>query len=360
MDLCGPKGDQKTKSNRRKRKKSTEPAFKHGLPTKMSKAILRENTTLAMQWLYKSATQGNPEAQCLMAKHLLQGEIIPHNLKVAVEMLQGASDAGTVSATFDLANLYYTGATGTVVPEQDMLKSVNEDESACGSPTFETFTLQQDVAKALTMFHEAASLGYSPALFWLGHSYIHGIQEALEMNAPLGLEMLKRAVDLNHPGACYYMSLLYLHGEAGLDGNVSVARSLFLKSVEYDHPEALFALADMYNRGTNDFCIPLLDGGRSDVRRAFVFYQRAAMAGHADALYCLAALYYNGEGTEKNLKKAYDCYQLSSSAGNWKALGAMATMAMEGHGIQKDEKYAMHLLSVFKRYESQNENKMQT
>lgn len=338
--------------------RASRPVTLPGLSTKASKAILKESNTLGMEWLYKSANQGYSEAQAMFAKHLLSGDIIPYNVKLAYEMLQHAAESGVADAMFDLANLYYTGKSGPIVPENETLLPLSGNPEEISSRCVDTFHVEQDISRAILLFQQAAEKDHPPSLFWLGHSYLHGIEgfkneklvTLLNKNPSKGLHMLHKAVDLKHPGATYYLSLLYLHGhEDILQRNIKKAQELYLASIELEHGEALFALADSYYHGTNEFELPLL--GVIDIEKAFQIYKRAAKTGHADALYSLAVLYYHGKGTQQNYKRAYDLYTKASAHGNWRALGAMATMALEGQGIPKDEKYAMHLLSVYKRYE---------
>jgi TPR repeat protein len=294
-----------------------------------------------------------------LAKRLLAGEGVPYNLKLATEMMKSASESGDVESLFNLANVYYTGASGPIIDENEILTSQSGNPQEIASKCNGTFTVTKDVPLAISMFLQAASKDHAPSLFWIGHSYLAGIIEdesgservLLKRDPSNGLTMIQRAVQLQHPVATYYLSLLYLHGYPGvLEKNIQQAQELFLHSIELGHREALYALADMYYHGSNEFELPQMG---KDIERAFQIYKKAAKKGHADSLYCLATMYYNGQGTDVNMKRAYDLYTMASTAGNWRALGAMATMAMDGQGIPKDEKYAMHLLNVYKQFEEQ-------
>jgi hypothetical protein len=265
-------------------------------------------------------------------------------------MMKRAADGGQSDALFDLASVYYTGMSGPLIEESETLLPTEEQATGqCGK----TFTIEKNIPLCVDLMTKAAHLDNPSALFWLGHTYLQGLNDGgmdiLDKNPEKGRSMLQKAVELQHPAATYYMSLLSLHGYTGLiEKSITQAQQLFLASVDLEHPEALYALADMYYHGTNEF---ELSNMKRDVDRAFHIYKKAAKMGHADALYCLGTMYYNGEGTDVDKKKAYDLYTMASSAGNWRAIGAMATMAMDGVGIPKDEKYAKHLASVYSMFE---------
>ena len=52
-----------------------------------------------------------------------------------------------------------------------------------------------------------------------------------------------------------------------------------------------------------------------DLIKAFYWYQKAAVNGDIKAQSDLGSLYYNGEGTEKDLEKAFYLYQKAAEKG---------------------------------------------
>ncbi len=52
------------------------------------------------------------------------------------------------------------------------------------------------------------------------------------------------------------------------------------------------------------YCFSKGYGVRSDPRKAFQWYRRAAKKGHDDAAYNVGHYYYHGRGVEKNFRKA--------------------------------------------------------
>jgi len=57
-----------------------------------------------------------------------------------------------------------------------------------------------------------------------------------------------------------------------------------------------------------------------DKDKYFNEIKKAAEDGHIDVQHNLATLYYNGEGTEKNLEKAFYWYQKAAENGSIEAL----------------------------------------
>src|SRR3954466_9234168 len=61
-----------------------------------------------------------------------------------------------------------------------------------------------------------------------------------------------------------------------------------------------------------------------------------------DAQYNLACLYYNGEGTEKNLEKAFCLFQKAAEYGNKNAMNSLAICYKNGGGTEKNLEKAFY------------------
>src|SRR5688572_14829042 len=68
------------------------------------------------------------------------------------------------------------------------------------------------------------------------------------------------------------------------------------KAAENGHVNAMFNLAACYYYG---------EGTEKNLEKTFYWLQKAAENGYVNAMYNLAVCYSNGEGTEKNLEKAF-------------------------------------------------------
>ncbi|WP_047980600.1 tetratricopeptide repeat protein [Ornithinibacillus contaminans] len=97
--------------------------------------------------------------------------------------------------------------------------------------------------------------------------------------------------------------------------------------------EAQLELGDFYKQiGHNDW--------------AFTWYEFAALAGNADALYWLGNLYYDGDVVAQDLEKTYTCYQEAAQKGHPDAINNYADMYLRGEYVEKDEKRALELFTV--------------
>ncbi len=89
---------------------------------------------------------------------------------------------------------------------------------------------------------------------------------------------------------------------------------------------AQFNLARLYYNG---------EGTEKNLEKAFYWYQKAAEKQDKIAQFNLALLYYNSEGTEKNLEKAFYWYQKAAENGYIKAQNNLATLYENGKEIGK-------------------------
>ena len=68
----------------------------------------------------------------------------------------------------------------------------------------------KDVVKSREYFAKAVELGNANAMYWLGYCYHEGID--CEPSIEKTLELLQRAADMKHPGAIFYLAMLYRNG----------------------------------------------------------------------------------------------------------------------------------------------------
>ncbi len=71
--------------------------------------------------------------------------------------------------------------------------------------------LKADLKKGMQYIEEAANLGHSDALFWLGYSYHTGI--GVPQDTGKGLSFLLKASEQKNHGALYYLAQLYRYGD---------------------------------------------------------------------------------------------------------------------------------------------------
>lgn len=78
------------------------------------------------------------------------------------------------------------------------------------------------------------------------------------------------------------------------------------------------------------------EGVPQDLGKAFEWYEKAAMLGHAEAQFNLAGLYYWGDGRPRDLHKAHEWYEKAAMQGHAEAQFNLATMYDWGRGMPRD------------------------
>jgi TPR repeat protein len=68
-------------------------------------------------------------------------------------------------------------------------------------------------AEAIKLYQEAAEHGSANAIFALGQMYLHG--QYVSQDTPKAISFFRRAADLNHPRALYFLSVLTVNRTAG-------------------------------------------------------------------------------------------------------------------------------------------------
>jgi localization factor PodJL len=122
-----------------------------------------------------------------------------------------------------------------------------------------------------------------------------------------GVNDLKKAANLGHPPAQFYLAKLYETGGAGLTKDLVEARRWTERAAENGDVSAMHNLGLYYYEG---------EAGAQDPAKAAQWFQRAANLGVKDSQYNLAMLYAKGYGVPKNTSEAYKWYLVAAAAGD--------------------------------------------
>ncbi|GBC08781.1 hypothetical protein RclHR1_08380002 [Rhizophagus clarus] len=163
---------------------------------------------------------------------------------------------------------------------------------------------------------ENGNNGNHQAMHDLATCYING--EGTEKNLEQGFYWHQKAVEYGDKNA---MNCLAFHW--------------YQKSAENGDEEAQYNLASLYYNG---------EGTEKDLEKAFYWYQKSAENGNKNAIYCLAKYYKDRKGIDKNLEKAY-WYQNSAENDDKKAQYNFASLTncyYKGEETEKDLKKAFH------------------
>jgi localization factor PodJL len=129
----------------------------------------------------------------------------------------------------------------------------------------------------------------------------------IESGDASGLEDLKRAANLGHPAAQFYLAKLYETGNGGLKKDLTEARRWTERAADGGDVAAMHNLGLYYYEG---------EAGPQDSTKAAQWFRKAADEGVKDSQYNLALLYAKGYGVPQNPAEAYKWYLIAAANGD--------------------------------------------
>jgi len=141
------------------------------------------------------------------------------------------------------------------------------------------------------------------------------------------LRWYRLAADAGDPLSMFKIGYMLSEG-VGADRDQAEAVRMFRMSATAGVPEAMLKMAELCISG-------IVPGGD---RAAFNWCRSAAETGFVPAMYRLATMYYQGDGTERDLAKAFSIYSELAEGGEADAEFMVGRMLLEGLGVEKDEK----------------------
>lgn len=136
----------------------------------------------------------------------------------------------------------------------------------------------------------------------LGDLYARGLS-AIEAGDARGVEDLRRAANLGHSPAQFYMAKLYAEGRAGLKKDPAAARRWTERAAEGGNRAAMHNLGIALAEG---------QGGPTNAVTAAQWFRRAAELGLVDSQFNLGVLYEQGRGVSLNAAEAYKWYLIAA------------------------------------------------
>jgi TPR repeat protein len=250
VDLSRPQGRQDQVSATASRPDDVEAALRGEAwaQTKLGKTYVTEardaeSLRQGVDYLQRAAEQNDAEAIYLLATMTAAGSGVPQSDVEAFLQMKRAADLGFAEAQFALGTMYFEG-TGTA-PDQ---------------------------VAALASFRRAADGGNKEAMFTAARLLL--TQPDAEMRGE-GLALMNRAIENGHIQATLMLATAYGRGENDLPKDEARAEALLKPWAEKGNADCQFVLAALYKFG-NSFI--------HRRNEAYVWMQRAADQGHADAL----------------------------------------------------------------------------
>lgn len=249
--------------------------------------------------LLRRAQAGDVSAYDLLASSYLDADGDQRDVNAAVRWLEAGVKAGDTGCMIALGNLYFEG-----------------DD------------LDQDDAKALSLYKAAADEGDALGAYNAGLVY-----ETTADDLTQALGWYWRAAVGGDEGGMYKLALAYQLGQ-GVPANEAQAVAWMRKAAAAGSVDAINDLGSYYLQG---YGMPV------DEVQALKLYVDAAQRGSAVALANVAAAYHNGEGVAVDLDKALRLYALSAGAGNLTAYYDLGQMYEDGEGVKASRTKAVQL-----------------
>ncbi|WP_261841708.1 hypothetical protein [Aliamphritea ceti] len=159
-----------------------------------------------------------------------------------------------------------------------------------------------DQIKSVELLTQSVAAGYTPAAYYLGVAYEHG--RGVEQNLPQAVGYYRQAASGNMSESQFKLGQMLLKG-SGVKQDLGLGERWLRLAARSGHQDAQVTLAI------------LLAGKDHDA--SLSWYQKAAVQENPDALYNLAAIYFNGEQVDADLPQALEYAQRSKAAGHKKA-----------------------------------------
>ena len=149
--------------------------------------------------------------------------------------------------------------------------------------------------------------------------YQKGLEAVLAGDSAAAIDCFRQAGSQGHAEACCNLGLIYLYG-SGCDPDPELAHDYLELGALYGSVQAEYELGNLAEQSAKG----------ADYALAALHYNRAALAGHPDAMLALARLYETGCGVNQSYVLAESFYRRAMAAGNMEAQCALAELYWSG------------------------------
>ncbi len=196
-----------------------------------------------------------------------------------------------------------------------------------------SYLAQQMPVSARKDYYRALEFNPNNAVVLLELGVLHSRGYGTEEDVQLGLSLFEQAAALGYERAHFHLGRAYLHGQ-GVGKNIEAARTSLTAAAQQEHAYAMMALAASYRR--QHVAEP-----QSDL--ALAWYQKAHAAGEPGALLSIGFMYGNGELGEPDPVAAADYYRQALEQGVPVAAVHLAYAHLTGNGVEQDTDAALSL-----------------
>ena len=163
------------------------------------------------------------------------------------------------------------------------------------------------------------------ALYMLGMMYFKGDGADQDLNKALGL--WHKAADEEHPAAMGLLGRAYMEGKMGFEKNAASGLALLEKAANGGNTPSSVYLGNIYAKG---------QGVARDMERAMKWYEQAASAGDAHSQYIVGLAYLEGSGVPADEGKAFNWLRLAAGQDHVNAMLMLSVCYSTGKGTPQD------------------------
>lgn len=205
---------------------------------------------------------------------------------------------------------------------------------ACLKGAYGVYSKAECVKKAVRYLGMAAEQGSTPAALGLAEHYRTGSLGTTPDAAKAEI-YFKIAADRGDPAAQYALGYSYICGERKVRAGIGY----YERAAEAGHAQALVALGVILSPLTTP-----LDGVPKDAERAKGYLARAAAAGSVRALVCLGSLRLDGQ--DRDVAQGEKCLVRAADLGDVEAQLALARHYLHGRALKRNLPEAARLFEL--------------
>lgn len=329
-----------------------------------------------IEWLKKSAEQGEESAQFLLGLSFISGEILEQDFKAAYYWLSLARKSSSGKVQNDAKKpLERIQRQLTLDEKFEIAQRVNKFEP---KKTLVTRNFRLGLARASEekIFHMRMELitilarqGNVNAMMRLGVTY------SAKANVDEAVRWFEMAAEKNSKEACAELVTIY-HSKEERDFSKSI--KWLRKGAELGHIRCMFGLGNFIFQGEVKGAKPKEgvkwvvqaaekgdaeaqtwlglkrykgDSMEQDFPKAKEWFMKAARQNYPDAQYCLGRFYREDRGKERNdVKEALKWFRLAARQGHPDAQHQVALFYLRGDGVEKDVREGYRWLIISRRF----------
>ncbi len=269
----------------------------------LSKIYMKEDPSLADEYLIKAANHGHTASQVKVGEKYLASKD-PKVIEEGKNLILKADFKGNSRAKYLLGYMYQFGI-GVEKDKKEALQyymdASDMDEidalNKLGWMYYNGDGIKRDVSKFMDFLSKAADNGHIDAAFNLGDIHRSG-SDGVDINNSEAFRLYKQAAEGGHKNAQYRLGLAYLNG-IGVKTNKDEALHWIEKAIENGSIDAYYAMG-LYTLYYNN-----------DTRIAKEYFIKAIKNDCIDGNHGLAILYSDTKYRELNLISAYKYYKLA-------------------------------------------------